>query len=402
MSSYSIQQANSELEAMLHGTTLNQIVGIYSVHRRAASQLLLDLDPQETKRTSLVSIFDHVFDYAGISDLKGNKMIDIRPQANRKLSEVYIQKYGQDFDVWKALTNQPNFNITFDTYTKSMRVEAINSARSVSVNAIDDTTANGTWAAGGGASSISQDTVYVADGSASLQFNLAAGQTTGYIENSTQAAVDLSSIYHVNVSSLFLWVYLPTGSSFTNVNLRWGSSSSAYYSQSVTTNQKGNAFTNGWNLLKFDWSSASTTGSPNAASISYLRLTFTYDSTAQTSVHANALFSSLPLPLEFVYYSKFIFRDSTGAFKETPTADSDLLNLDTETYNVYLWQLALQAVHQQDSQTAQFDIKYFSEQYANSLMRYKSLYKSELQKPHTNYYRMTPAGFLRFLGQNRF
>ena len=50
---FSINSASQELQGLLHGTTLNQIEDIYGVYRRAGSQLLLDLDPQETKVIAL-------------------------------------------------------------------------------------------------------------------------------------------------------------------------------------------------------------------------------------------------------------------------------------------------------------------------------------------------------------
>ena len=67
---YDIQTLKQDITGMLHGTTANQIVGLtsdtnYNLINRAARQLLLDLDPQETKRIVefVGPIFNSVFAY---------------------------------------------------------------------------------------------------------------------------------------------------------------------------------------------------------------------------------------------------------------------------------------------------------------------------------------------------
>ena len=108
---YSALTAKSELEAMLHGTTLNQVQNINGVFNRAARQLLLDIDPQETKRISPFTspIFNGVFYYSLPTDIKGNRVVDIRPQANRTPIEKFAQVYNQAFDLFKNWTLQLNF-----------------------------------------------------------------------------------------------------------------------------------------------------------------------------------------------------------------------------------------------------------------------------------------------------
>ena len=82
---YSVQTAKNDLAGVLHGTQLSQIQNLDGVFNRAARQLLLDLDPQETKRVVEFTnpIFNTVFDYPIAADVKGNKIIDIRPQVRR-------------------------------------------------------------------------------------------------------------------------------------------------------------------------------------------------------------------------------------------------------------------------------------------------------------------------------
>src|SRR5690348_1761998 len=97
--SYSILNLKQDLTGIIHGTSLNQIQNLNGVINRAARQVLMDVDPQETKRwTQFVTpIYDQVFDYAVPTDLKGNAIIDIFPQVERTLRDVYLQRYNQTF-----------------------------------------------------------------------------------------------------------------------------------------------------------------------------------------------------------------------------------------------------------------------------------------------------------------
>lgn len=392
---------------MLHGTTTNQITNLDGLIYRAARQVLLDVDPQETIRITQFTnpIYTNVYDYALPSDLKGNKVIDIRPQVNRLSRDVYNQDYSQQFDLAKQnlYNGQNQFNINFNTSVKTIRIDAPFLTPPTLVNQAESITGNGTWAVDGvGATSLTVDNVNFVSGAGSLKFNLAAGQVTGYIQNSTFSAVDLSTL--VNQGTLFVYVYLPTASSVTSVNLRWGSSSSNYYSQSATTNQQGNAFVNGWNLLAFAWNGSTTTGTPVSTAINYLRVTYTYDGTLQTGVHLNNVTASLGSILELVYYSKFLFRDgSSGAYQETVTADSNLVNLDTESYNLLFSQVAyLCAQQQQGLDAAFFDSNFWLQQYNENLARYQAMYKSQVQKPRMIYYKKPNPSFSKYWNRWQF
>src|SRR6267154_6147214 len=96
-----ITQLKQDLEGMMHGTTLNQITAIDALINRAARQILMDVDPQETKRIVPLanSIYTNIYDYSVPPDLKGTKVIDIRPQVNRQPWDVSTQTYNQAFDL---------------------------------------------------------------------------------------------------------------------------------------------------------------------------------------------------------------------------------------------------------------------------------------------------------------
>lgn len=398
--SYNVQALKNDLQGVLHGTQLNQIQNLDGVINRAARQLLLDLDPQETKRSVefVNPIYNGVYDYPIAADVKGNKIIDIYPQVQRLPRDIWTQAYNQAFDVTKLnIFQQTNmFTMNFNTGLKTMRVNAPFLNPPVILNNADNTTDNGTWTVGGTASNLAVNNTNFVQGAGSLQFDITTG--VGYLENSTMAAVNLSAVE--NQSSLFENVYIPTGSYLTSVELRWGSDSSNYYTKTVTQNQQGNAFVNGWNLCQNVWSAATTVGSPDVTAISYLRVSLTVTANMSGCL-LNGVQSILGTILSYEYYSKYMFRDSiTGAFQETVTDDSNLINLDTESYNLLFNLVAYFAVQQQQGVDATaYDGSFFRNQYDLGLARYKSMYKSELQKPQSLYYRVPDLSNRRFLGR---
>lgn len=397
---YSVQDLENDLGGILHGTTNNQIQNLNGVINRAAREVLLDVDPQETKRKVefVAPIFNTVFDYPIAADLKGNKIIDIYPQVQRLPQDIWLQSYNQAFDVAKqnifSATNM--FTINFNSSLKTLRINAPYLNPPIIINNIDNTTDNGTWATGGTASNISNNSINFAQGAGSVQFDVTTG--AAYIENSTMTAINLSK--YINQSSLFVWVYIPVAANLTSVDLRWGSSSANYYHRTVTQTQQATAFQNGWNLCQFAWSGSTTVGSPNSAAINYGRVTLNMTSSA-TACLVNGMNNILGTILSYEYYSKYLFRNaSTGTYQETVLDPSDLINLDTESYNLLTYKVAALAVQQQQGLDASFyDGPYFDNKYQQALLRYKAMYKSELQKPQSSYYEQPYTGYNRIIGR---
>lgn len=392
--SYSVLDLKNDLTGELHGTTPNQIQNIDGVINRGARELLLDVDPQETKRSVqfVGPIFNSIFDYPIAADVKGNKLIDIFPQVQRLPQDIWLQEYNQAFDVVKQniFSMQNMFTLNFSTGIKTIRINAPWLNTPVVINQIEGVALNGTWSTGGTASNLAVNNTNFAQGSGALQFDVTSGAAT--LVNTTMAAVDLSDVE--NQSSLFVWVYVPTGSSLTSVNLKWGSSASNYWSSTVTQNQQGVSFVNGWNLCQFVWSIASSSGSPDSSAINYALVTLNVTAT-MTACLVNGLDSILGTILNYSYYSKYLFRDSsTGAFQETVTDDSNLINLDTESFNLLTYKVSSLAVQQQQGIDASFyDGPFFENKYQQALLRYKSLYKSEVQKPQSTYYYQPQKGY---------
>jgi hypothetical protein len=397
---YTISQASQELQGLLHGTTLNQISDIYGVYRRAGSQLLLDLDPQETKVVANTPIiYQGVWDYTLPNDVKGTKVIDVYPQVNRLWWDIYVQRFGQQFDRNKSFSLEEMYTIEFNSGVKTLRVNAPFTASSVFVNGVNATLG---WTGNTNVSNFVQNFTNFADSTAgaALQFNIASGANpqTATITNSTIGPINLTG--YNGQSAFFLWVYMPIASHFSQVSINIGSSSANYYTLTTTQTQQGTAFQNGWNLVSFVWTPQTTqTGTPNITTINYLQLSLTYDGTAQNAVALCALYDRLGLVFNISYFSKYIFSDgTTNAFKEVPTSDSDYINLDTDTYNLFLFRLAMEAVQQQHGSEKNTDLEYFTDQYTKALNRYTKEYPSDAQKPQDTYYKMPQRSWRRWVG----
>lgn len=397
--SYSIQDLKNDLTGVLHQTQLNQITNINGVIDRAGRQLLLDIDPQETKRTLefVTPIFNSVNQYAIADDVKGNKIIDIFPQVQRLPRDVWSQTYNQAFNVAKQniFTLANMFTMNFNTGLKTILINAPFLNAPVIIDQIEGIQENGTWATGGTASSLTVNNTNFVQGAGSLQFNVTSG--AAYLENTTLTAVNLSA--YLNQASFFTNVYVPTGTTLTSVNLRVGSSSTDYYTSTVTLNQAGNSFVNGWNLCQFIWSSMSTVGSPDASEITYARITLNVTGTMAGCL-LNGLQSVLGTILSYEYYSKYLFRDSsTGAFQEKVTDNSNLINLDTESYNLLFNLVAYYTLQQQQGIDSSYDASFFKAEYDRCIQRYVAMYKSEVQKPQTSYYHQPNKSYSKLWGR---
>ena len=393
---YSINTLLSDIAGVTHGTAINKIPNIYGAINRAARAVLLDVDPKETQRiVSIGQVFNDVFDYNCPVDLKGDRLVDLRPQAPRYPTDIYFQTYAQTFDAQKNIGVNKRVYTQWNTGVKSLRIEA---PTLTAPTVLTDTSTTEGWIAIPGADNITLNTINNVAGGGAIVFDLLAGPTTGSIYNSTLTPIDLTS--HYNISTLFLWVYMPTGASITNVQLQWGSSPTDYWYVTATTNQEGTAFVDGWNLLAFPWLNAPSVGSPDAQFISFVQVTPTYNGVLQTGFQINNLTSNLGFFFDLQYYSKFLFRNpSTNAFQETVSSSLDnniIINLDTESYNLLFNKTAFFVAQQLQGADAEYDADYWQTEYNNALAKYKAENPSETAKKAESYYNLPNKSYNRF------
>ena len=96
--------------------------------------------------------------------------------------------------------------------------------------------------------------------------------------------------------------------------------------------------------------------------------------------------STVELTVELVYYSSYMYRTSTGTWKENADDDDDLINLETDSYNLMVYKTAELASDQISGKDAGFDYSIYSKKYEEGLKKYTSNYPSENIKPQFRYY----------------
>lgn len=318
------------------------ITNILRLVNRAARFVVGDIDLRSTKRRAYLSpqLHQSQWDYQAPSDLKSFGLIDIRRQADRIAQFSLVP--SEEFDRRKELSK--NLVCIEDRdFIKKLRISAELDGDQVVVHEMNSITADGTWATVLDASNLTVDSDNYINGTASLNFDLdQAGSTTtaGYIQNPDFAAVDLSD--YENSGSVFIWVYIPgttVDADLDGFTLRIGSSSTVYFSRQVTVTNENTTFQPGWNLLRFDFSAATETGTVDMDNVDYIR--FAVDRGAvgliqTTDWRVDYIVARRGIPHEVWYYTKFPWQSSAGTYLENSTAATDLINADTEEYELII------------------------------------------------------------------
>jgi len=323
-----ITGVKSILDRKFAGANIDDIQGIsdFSLFKEAAVNLLVEISPAETTRRTTIEVLKDVFDYDPPSDFRG--LIDARTQkAFRANNDNATRRFSEEFDQEK---NLGDFTKEWRDGDKLLRYSRIVGTGNIGIHNMDTLADNGTW--DGTASNIALTKLNPFRGSGAIAADYDTGE---YIENDNMTAVDLSD--HENKSILFLAGYFPDASLVTDVNLRWGNDvDTNFFNRTVTAPQFG-SFKNGWNLIPFAWDGATETGTVDTEKIDSIRITLTLSS-SDTDIWFDDIFSALGEFRDFIYYSNAIFRTSAGVFKETPTLVTDIINLDTDAENLYVYE----------------------------------------------------------------
>jgi len=97
--STTISDFKTRLAQKIHGQSINKVQDINGLISEAAGNLLLQIDPMETKRVTQVTngLYDQVYSILAPTDVKKDRIIDIRPQINQNPANNFHQIYGADF-----------------------------------------------------------------------------------------------------------------------------------------------------------------------------------------------------------------------------------------------------------------------------------------------------------------
>lgn len=332
---------------MMKGTSIREIKDFYSTAQAAASRMLARIDTEETRRTQTLStpFWDNVQDYVAPTDYK--RMIDIRPQANRDsipgLSD-FTQTGARQF---RERLDANSFSIQWNNGVRTLRAQRLPVGNVTTLDTFDSYTANGTWSTAGDGSGLYNEPLNFVQGIGSVGFNLSGSTGAGNLVNTTAAATDLSALLYKDSSFCYVYIPLGTSSRFTSFKLRRGSSTGAYKEATATAKGDGTAFTDGWNFLRFDWTSATTTGSPDDTKNTYRYFGIAYSvGAAITGFLVDSWTDALGSLYECEYYSEYLFRTSAGVWEAAPTDDSDLLNVSYASYEIFKTEMMIDIVRQ--------------------------------------------------------
>lgn len=342
MLTITLATVKAAIKQRMKGTSLSQINDFYDVAFHAANRLSSRIDPDETRRIATLAspFFDDVNSYVIAGDYK--RMIDIRPQANRQSmpgNSHWEQTAPRQFE---ERLSPDSFSIRWNNFVRTIRAQRLPAGNVAKMDSFDSTTSNGLWTAEGDASGLYVENLNFVEGAAALGMNLSGVGTTADIVNSTAAVTDMSLLRYNDSSFLYFWIPVGFSARFTSFTLRRGSSAANYKQATATTKADGTVFTDGWNMLRFDWITSANTGTVDDTKNTYRRFGINY--TAGTAIPGcliDAWTDSLGTLYEMEYYSEYMFRDSTGTWISKPTDDSDLVNVGPNSYEIFLTEMMI-------------------------------------------------------------
>lgn len=337
MSLNTVSAYKDSVSAILSGMNLNSVSDLNGTLERAARTLVQKADIPEASGIQNITLYSGVYDYACDQTIFGTSITDIRPQGvSRPSWDTTTKTTQQQFDRLKAYsTNNTTATFEFRNGTPIIRIKAPFPNQNIT---LDPMTAVGNWVAAGTASGLTQDTAVYYQSPASLRYSVTVG--AGTLTETLNNSIDLSVYEDVGVA--FLAVYMPSNASnLTSISLKLGSSSGNYNEVTATTPFIGTFTDNNWQLVAFDFSTATQTGTPDWSAIDYIQITDNVTGTI-TNMRVGDLFISLPTPSQILFQSAAIFLPTgTTTALTTITANTDQIILNDAAYNIYLYEGAL-------------------------------------------------------------
>lgn len=193
-------------------------------------------------------------------------------------------------------------------------------------------TSNGTWAmdaTAGDGNNLTLDEVEFNQGNACFNFDITVGQTAN--NRATLSLTDFTSLDLTDYENLGSWifeVYIPDVTYHTGFTFYWGSSSSAYWSASVTTDINGSAWVNGWNTVKINWADGVKTSTPAVATTTFFRVDYNYSASQGNATDYRFDYLRLVRP------EKLTFHYTSSAVGVTSSSDTTKVYAFAATTNV--------------------------------------------------------------------
>lgn len=349
----SINELENHLIGLSHGGTLNKVRNRYYLYNRVANTILSKIKPLESIRVSQLVVATDSYDYSLPSDF--HSLIGIYPQGERNWNEEGERNTIEDFDRMKKIDDK-KFSIEALNGTKKVRIDWDTRPAKV-LHSMESYNGNGTWVASGTTTNILTDTIYKYAGGGSVRFDV--GASGDGIANTTMSSVDLTT--EDEIADLYLSFYIKDATELaklTSVTAIWGNDVTTAYWTGVaqTANADGTAFRVGWNTVKIPWSTATETGTVAPATIDSAKITFTTTGTLN-DIRVDNIFFSIGYAFDIKYYSKYLFQNASGTYINQPTTDTDLVILDNDALNIFIFECLDEMAHQVEGEDSNFDMQ---------------------------------------------
>lgn len=334
MSFHTVSQLKDSVAGILAGLDMQNVPDLNGTLERAAANMITRCYIPEASGVQNIALYSGVTDYPANTNIYEADLVDIRPQGtSRPIWDFTVKTNQANFDrTKKYFWNGTRAAFEYNNGTPIIRIVSQGTTPQVILDQMNATTG---WTAAGTASNLAQDTSSFWQSPSSLRFNVTTG--TGTLTKAINQA-DISS--YVGVGVAFLAVYIPSTTNLTSITLKLGSSASDYYSVTSTAAFTGAWTPNNWLLVPFDFSTASTTGTPNWAAADYAQVSIVASGT-ETNMRVGQLFISMPCPYQILYQSPAIFLASGSTTPTTTiTANTDEIIFNTAPYNIYLYESA--------------------------------------------------------------
>jgi len=314
-------------------------------------------------------LMENQFDYALPTDVKADRIIDLRPQVTdyREEFETYSIIPPEEFDRRKN-TERGIACIMNDDLTRYLRISADVDNISVQVSSMEDTG----WVSFSASvqdSDIKVDQDDYIEGNGCIRFRTDTTDTTDSavgIQSSNISAFDISDF--LARGSAFLDARLTVADSgIHQISIRIGSDSNNYYQVNDSTQNDCSSFVTGWNKIRLDLQNKTTVGTPVDTAIDYVALFWSRDTTTATLLHLNDTdwgFDDLTLKrgkyYNLSYYTRNVWQDTAFALVENSSHDSYALLVQNDEFEVIMAKIAeLASSYLRDYE----DVQYYASEY---------------------------------------
>ena len=336
---YNVGQLKDSVSGLLTGLNLNNVTNLEKALERAARVLVTKIDIPEASSKQAITLYNGVYAYEAPTSLFGGALIDFRPQGNSRSEIDYVYKNPIEvFDRTKALL--PNgYQVAFE-YNKGTPIIKIASPKPYPRVILDSMHDDTGWTAAGSASALVEDETVYYESPVSLRFTL-TGSSVGTLTK-TINSIDIDKYEDVCVG--FLAIRTPSIVNLTSIAVRVGSSDSAYDEVSNTEGFLGAWTVDEWLLVAFDFSGATSTGTPDWNAIDYIQVRVTHSGTI-TNFRVGGFWLALPSHHELIFQTAAIFLAS-GALSKTISDDTDEIILNDAAYVLYEYECAVTIAEQ--------------------------------------------------------